>query len=261
MKSIAEIKEFLNNISVADIPGQIEQFARDERKGVESAVKSAMKRYENYINEQKRIDSILVYERECYEMGFVHVAGVDEVGRGPLAGPVVTCAVILKKGERIEGVNDSKKLSKAKREELYDIITERALDFSVAAVSPEEIDNINILKATHKAMSASVKGLKVKPDFVLVDALTIEGIDMKQRGIIKGDEKSLSIAAASIVAKVTRDRIMEEYDKIYPQYGFARNAGYGSPEHIAAIKRYGILPIHRRTFLKKILMEGESGQM
>ncbi|MCQ4725827.1 ribonuclease HII [Anaerotignum faecicola] len=253
MESIAYIKCKLNNINITEIPEAVKEYKSDERKGVAAAVESALKRYNKYIAEQKRLDEMSVYENECYNNGCIYVAGIDEVGRGPLAGPVVTCAVILKKGARIEGVNDSKKLSKAKREELYEVIVKEALDYSIGVVSPAEIDEINILQATYKAMKISVDGLKIKPDFLLADAVTIPEISVKQKGIIKGDAKSISIAASSIVAKVTRDRMMEEYSVLYPEYDFENNVGYGSARHLEAIKKYGITPIHRRTFLKNFL--------
>ena len=201
---------------------------------------------------QKLID-MSVYEKELYAKGISTVAGVDEVGRGPLAGPVVAGAVILPKGKRILYVNDSKKLSEKKRDELFDVIKEEALSYGIGIVSPERIDEINILQATYEAMREAVNKLSVKPDILLNDAVTIPGIDVKQIPIIKGDAKSLSIASASILAKVTRDRLMTEYDSLYPEYGFARHKGYGTKVHIEAIKEYGPCPIHRRTFIKNFI--------
>ena len=192
-----------------------------------------------------------LYEEKYGE--FEYIAGIDEVGRGPLAGPVVTCAIILPKGERILYVNDSKKLSASKREELYEIIMDKAVAVSIGMESPEVIDDINILQATYKAMQYSVNNLKVKPDIILNDAVTIPNIDIKQIPIIKGDAKSITIASASIIAKVTRDRIMEEYDKLYPEYDFSGNKGYGSAKHIEALKKYGACPIHRRSFIKNFV--------
>ena len=180
---------------------------------------------------------------------YAHICGIDEVGRGPLAGPVVAGAVILPKDCDILYINDSKKLSAAKREELYDVIMEKAVAVGVGMASPQRIDEINILQANYEAMREAISKLSVPPDILLNDAVTIPGVPMRQVPIIKGDAKSISIGAASIVAKVTRDRLMVEYDKILPEYGFASNKGYGSAEHIAALKKYGPSPIHRRSFI------------
>lgn len=253
VEAISKIKEKLEGIGVREIPQAVAEFMADERKGVIKLVANAQKRYENYLKELQRLEEISVYEKECYLNGCTYVAGIDEVGRGPLAGPVVTAVVILKQGAMIEGINDSKKLSEAKREELYNIILKEAVDYSVGIVSPAEIDEINILQATYKAMQQCINGLKVKPDYILVDAVTIPNIEIKQKGIIKGDAKSISIGAASIVAKVTRDRIMKDYAQIFPEYDFEQNKGYGSPKHIEAIKQIGICPIHRRSFVKNFM--------
>ena len=202
--------------------------------------------------EKERVENMCVYEKE-YE-AFSYICGIDEAGRGPLAGPVVAGAVVLPKGCRILYVNDSKKLSEKKRDELFDVIKEEALSYGIGIVSPERIDEINILQATYEAMREAVNKLSVKPDILLNDAVTIPGIDVKQIPIIKGDAKSLSIASASILAKVTRDRLMTEYDSLYPEYGFARHKGYGTKVHIEAIKEYGPCPIHRRTARPQMLM-------
>lgn len=252
-EAISKIKEKLEGLEVTEIPQAVAEFMADERKGVMKLVASAQKRYENYLNELKRLEEISAYEKECYLNGCTYVAGIDEVGRGPLAGPVVTAVVILKQGALIEGINDSKKLSEAKREELYDIIVKEAVDYSIGIVSPAEIDEINILQATYKAMQQCIDGLKIKPDFILVDAVTIPNIEIKQKGIIKGDAKSISIGAASIVAKVTRDRLMKDYAQIFPEYDFEQNKGYGSSKHVEAIKEIGICPIHRRSFVKNFM--------
>ena len=204
--------------------------------------------------EKQRIEAMREYE-EMYDT-FSYICGIDEAGRGPLAGPVVAGAVILPKGKRILYVNDSKKLSEKKRDELFDVIKEEALSYGIGIVSPERIDEINILQATYEAMHEAVNKLSVKPDILLNDAVTIPGIDVKQIPIIKGDAKSLSIASASILAKVTRDRLMTEYDSLYPEYGFARHKGYGTKVHIEAIKEYGPCPIHRRTFIKNFIENG-----
>ena len=190
-----------------------------------------------------------VYEREAFDAGIKLVCGVDEAGRGPLAGPVCAAAVILPPGLEIPGLNDSKKLTDKKRRELYDVITAQAVSYGIAFASEQEIDEINILQATYEAMREAISKLSVKPDVLLNDAVKIPQVDIRQVPIIKGDAKSVSIAAASIVAKVTRDRLMEEYDKVLPGYGFASNKGYGSAEHIAALKEIGPSPIHRQSFI------------
>lgn len=197
--------------------------------------------------EQERMYELFVYERE-YAV-YQHICGVDEVGRGPLAGPVVAAAVILPKECDILYINDSKKLSEKKREMLYDEIMEKAEAVGIGIVGPERIDEINILQATYEAMRIAVSKLPLQPDLMLNDAVTIPGLTMKQVSIIKGDAKSASIGAASIIAKVTRDRMMVEYDSIFPEYGFASNKGYGTAAHIAALKELGPTPIHRRSFI------------
>jgi ribonuclease HII len=197
-----------------------------------------------------RLHKLTEYERECYENGFKLIAGVDEVGRGPLAGPVVAAAVILGEGVVIPGVNDSKKLSEEKREYLYEEIKSKALCYSIGIVDEKTIDEINILNATYLAMKKALEGLNHKPDYILLDAVTLKDIDIPQKGIIKGDSLSLSIAAASIIAKVERDRIISGYDEIYPNFSFSKHKGYGTSEHIECIKKYGLLPVHRRSFTK-----------
>lgn len=199
--------------------------------------------------ERQRIYEISAYERE-YE-GYEYICGIDEVGRGPLAGPVVAGAVILPKNCDILFINDSKKLTEKKREELYDVIMEKAVACGIGMVSPERIDEINILQATYEAMRLAIHNLSVRPTLLLNDAVTIPEVDIKQVPIIKGDAKSISIGAASIIAKVTRDRLMVQYAEIYPQYGFESNKGYGSKTHTEALKKYGPTPIHRRSFIKK----------
>ena len=207
----------------------------------------ARKREEKLKAEMARIDALKEYERKYESKGYV--CGIDEVGRGPLAGPVVACACILPKDCNILYINASKKLSKKKREELYDIIMKEAVAVGIGYNSPERIDEINILQATFEAMREAISKLSVTPDILLNDAVTIPGVDIKQVPIIKGDAKSISIGAASIVAKVTRDRLMEDYDKLFPEYGFASNMGYGTAVHIKAIKEIGPCPIHRRSFI------------
>ena len=198
--------------------------------------------------ELDRLEAMSVYEREYAAWGAI--CGIDEAGRGPLAGPVVAGAVILPKDEKILYVNDSKKLSEKKREMLYDEIMDRALAVGVGIVGPERIDEINILQATYEAMRMAVAQLKVQPDILLNDAVTIPDLKVRQVPIVKGDAKSVSIAAASIIAKVTRDRLMREYGQVFPEYEFASNKGYGTKSHIEALKTYGPTPIHRRTFIQ-----------
>lgn len=201
--------------------------------------------------EKERMYQLFSYERE-YE-AYAHICGIDEVGRGPLAGPVVACAVILPKDCDILYINDSKKLSEKKREMLYGEIMEKAVAVGLGIVSPARIDEINILQATYEAMREAVRNLKVQPDLLLNDAVKIPGVDVLQVPIIKGDAKSATIGAASIVAKVTRDRMMVEYDRIFPEYGFASNKGYGTAVHIEALKELGPTPIHRRSFISNFV--------
>ena len=204
--------------------------------------------------ELERLTEIKKLDKSVYDEGYEYVCGIDEAGRGPLAGPVVVAAVIMPKDSMIEGVNDSKKVSEKKREKLYDQILDEAIAYGVGIVDEKEIDRINILNATKAGLTEAVKSLKQKPDVILVDALTnIDTEGIQYRSIIKGDAKSYNIAAASIIAKVTRDRIMREWDKIYPQYGFEKHKGYGTAAHIAAIKEYGLCPLHRLSFVKNIV--------
>lgn len=194
------------------------------------------------------------YEKNLYEEGVKLIAGIDEAGRGPLAGPVVVGVVILRETSFIEGINDSKKISEAKREKLYEEITNEAVAWSVGIVDETRIDEINILNATKEALTKAISNLKIKPEIILVDALDkIDTLSIPYISIIKGDAKIYSIAAASIIAKVTRDRIIRSYDKIYPEYEFIKNKGYGTAKHIEAIKQYGLCPIHRRSFTKNFI--------
>lgn len=203
---------------------------------------------EQRLNELKEID------KSYFKEGYNYICGIDEAGRGPLAGPVVVAAVIMPKDSMIEGVNDSKKVSEKKREKLYELIIEEAISYSVGIVDQNEIDRINILNATKAGLTEAVRTLKVKPELILVDALTnIDTCGVPYQSIIKGDAKSYSIAAASIIAKVTRDRIMREWDKVYPQYGFEKHKGYGTAAHISAIKENGLCPLHRLSFVKNII--------
>lgn len=204
--------------------------------------------------ELQRLNDLKNIDNNVFNEGYNYICGIDEAGRGPLAGPVVVASVIMPKNSMIEGVNDSKKVSEKKREKLYDIIIEEAISYSVGIVDQNEIDRINILNATKAGLTESIKSLTVRPDIILVDALTgIDTCGIEYRPIIKGDAKSYSIAAASIIAKVTRDRIMRQWDEVYPQYGFAKHKGYGTAAHIAAIKENGLCPIHRLSFVKNII--------
>lgn len=244
---IEEIKEDLKNTKEEELKSKIALYAMDERPGVKKLVTQYEKKLTKIEKEMDRIAGMRIYENKYPEAKYI--CGIDEVGRGPLAGPVVTCAVILPEDCSILYVNDSKKLSEKKREELFDIIIGQAVDYKIGIESPKTIDDINILQATYSAMRQSINGLRIKPDIVLADAVTIPGIEIFQEAIIKGDAKSISIAAASILAKVTRDRMMVEYDKIYPEYDFASNKGYGTAKHIEALKKYGPTPIHRESFI------------
>ena len=204
--------------------------------------------------ELERLNKLKEFEKKLYEDGVKYIAGIDEAGRGPLAGPVVIGCVIMKPESFIEYVNDSKKVSETKREMLYEKITKEAVAWSTGIVDEKEIDELNILNATKKALTDAIDKLNVKPDIILVDALDkIDTKGIKYISVIKGDAKIYSISAASIIAKVTRDRIMKEYDEVYPQYGFAGHKGYGTAKHIQAIKEHGICPLHRKSFTKNFV--------
>ncbi len=250
-KKISDIREELKNVSDDMLDDFIKEYGSDDRSGVQALVAQARKRQEKLAAEAERIENMRIYERKYSDYNLI--CGIDEVGRGPLAGPVVAAAVILPKDCRILYINDSKQLSAKKREELYDVITRQAVSFGIGMSSPERIDEINILQATYEAMREAVGKLDPQPDLLLVDAVTIPDTDIRQVSIIKGDAKSISIGAASIVAKVTRDRMMVEYDSQYPEYGFAGNKGYGSAAHIEALKEYGPSPIHRKSFIGNFL--------
>lgn len=204
--------------------------------------------------EEARLKELKKIEQDIYNKGVKYIAGIDEAGRGPLAGPVVVACVLLAQDSMIEGVNDSKKVSEAKREKLYEIITKEAISYGVGIIYQDEIDEINILQATKKGVTEAIKQMEIKPNIIMVDALTgIDTLGIPYNSLIKGDAKCYSIAAASIIAKVTRDRIMREWDKVYPQYGFDSHKGYGTAKHIAALKEYGPSPIHRRSFISKFI--------
>lgn len=253
MKNTDEIRMELQAASVNELPEFIHAYGSDDRAGVRKLVETARKRMASLEKERQRIEQLRVYEKQYEDCGLI--CGIDEVGRGPLAGPVVAGAVILPKDCRILYINDSKKLSEKKREELYEVIMDQAVACAVGYATPERIDEINILQATYEAMREAVGKLKPQPDILLNDAVRIPGVAIRQVPIIKGDAKSISIGAASIIAKVTRDRLMVEYDKIYPEYDFAGNKGYGSAAHIAAVKKHGPTPIHRRSFIKNFVQQ------
>lgn len=251
MKTTKEMKELFQAACEDELPELIKEYSADERAGIQKLVAFAQKKLEALKQERQRIYRLSAYEREYSE--YAYICGIDEVGRGPLAGPVVAGAVILPKDCDILYINDSKQLSEKKREELYDIIMEKAVACAVGYASPERIDEINILQATYEAMREAVGRLTPMPDILLNDAVTIPEVPIRQVPIIKGDAKSISIGAASILAKVTRDRLMVEYHKIFPEFDFAANKGYGSAAHIEALRKYGPTPIHRRSFIKNFV--------
>ena len=251
MESAAKIKEILQAASMEKLPEFIAEYENDPRSGVQKLIKKYQADDLKYQQELDRLEQMKVYEKKYGQ--YLAICGIDEVGRGPLAGPVTAGAVILPKDVQILYLNDSKKLSPKKREELAKEIRGKAIAVGIGMASPERIDQINILQATYEAMRMAISNLEVKPDLLLNDAVTIPEVEVPQVPIIKGDAKSVSIAAASIVAKVERDHLMEEYDKIFPGYDFAGNKGYGSAAHIAALKELGPTPIHRRTFIKNFL--------
>ncbi len=251
MKNIGDIKEIINKTDISALPAVIEEFREDPRAGVQKLIESAEKKIAALEKEKERMYGMFAFEREHGDAQYI--CGIDEVGRGPLAGPVVAAAVILPKDCDILYLNDSKKLSAKKREELSVIIKGKAVSYGIGYTFQERIDEINILNATYEAMRDAINNLSVKPDILLNDAVTIPGVKIPQVPIIKGDAKSASIAAASIVAKVERDHFMEKMDERYPGYGFAGNKGYGSAEHIEALKKLGPTEIHRRSFISGIM--------
>ena len=245
-----DIKQISDELSEDEYFEFLRMFKEDSRKSVQNICTRIEKKIQKLILEDERLERINTYEESAYNEGFLYVGGVDEAGRGPLAGPVVAAVVVFDRNTKIRWINDSKKLSEAKRNELYNVIIENAKDYGIGIADNEEIDNLNILNATYLAMKRAVANLKQRPDCLLNDAVTIPGLAMKQIPIVKGDAKSISIAAASILAKVTRDTMMYEYDEKYPGYGFASNKGYGTSEHYSGIEANGITPIHRHSFLK-----------
>ena len=250
-KSISEIREEFEQADKQMLSFLYQVYADDKRAGVVSLISKYKKQEEKLEEEKKRIENMSIYERKYAD--FQYICGIDEVGRGPLAGPVVAGAVILPKDCDILYLNDSKKLSEKMRETLYEEIMEKAVATGIGIVGPNVIDEINILQATYEAMRMAIGNLKVRPDLLLNDAVKIPEVTIRQVPIIKGDAKSASIAAASIIAKVTRDRLMVQYEEVLPGYGFAGNKGYGSAEHIQALKELGATPIHRQSFIKNFV--------
>lgn len=251
MNSIKEVKEEFCQADKKQLETLYAKYAEDERAGVVNLIAKYRKMQEKEEAERNRLESMLLYEKKYADAEYI--CGIDEVGRGPLAGPVAAGAVILPKDTVIMYLNDSKKLSEKRRELLYEEIMSTAVSAGIGMVSPARIDEINILQATYEAMRMAVDQLEIRPDLLLNDAVTIPGISIPQVPIIKGDAKSLSIAAASVIAKVARDRLMVQYDEVLPGYGFAGNKGYGSEEHIKALKEKGPTPIHRRSFIKNFI--------
>lgn len=254
--SCKEIEMFIGVLDEENKFSYIEILEQDSRKSVNKLATKLVKMQEKMNNEIARLESLWNFERRAFDHGYSLIAGLDEAGRGPLAGPVVAAAVILPKDELIQGVDDSKKLSEKKRDELFEKIQDIAIDIGVGIVDNKTIDEINIFNATKLAMARAIESMETKPNFMLIDALELADISIKQKAIIKGDSKSISIAAASIIAKVTRDRIVKEYDIEYPEYNFSKHKGYGTKEHYEALKTYGATPIHRMSFLKNLMDRG-----
>lgn len=246
MATIKEIKEQLASIQRLDDP-LLTELEQDSRSGVIQAIAKRKKEIQKRLDEDERLEKMLAYEKELYAQGIDLIAGVDEVGRGPLAGPVVAAAVILPKGCKIPGLNDSKKIPKAKHKEIYEVVLQNAIAIGIGVKDNHVIDQVNIYEATKLAMMEAIGQLDPQPQHLLIDAMKLD-LPISQTSIIKGDANSLSIAAASIVAKVTRDQMMEEFDKEYPGYDFAQNAGYGTANHLDGLHQLGVTPIHRRSF-------------
>lgn len=252
--SIKEIKTIADTLPREKIPQLIELLIQDRRSGVQKIALSLSSRFEVLRREEDRLRKMFVFEEDCYRNGAIRVGGVDEAGRGPLAGPVCAACVIFLKNPMIEGINDSKKLSPKQREQLFEQITEKADAYGIAMADATEIDEMNILEATMLSMRRAVDSCNGRPDFLLVDGnQKIRRLSLAQKTLVGGDSLSLSVACASILAKVSRDRLMEEFAQIYPQYGFEKHKGYGTKEHREALNKYGPSPIHRKSFLSNIL--------
>lgn len=250
-KTTNEVKNEFQTADASMLPELIHTYEKDGRQGVQRLVMQARRRLEKLEAEKRRIYELRAFERKYKDAAYI--CGIDEAGRGPLVGPVVAGAVVLPKDCEILYINDSKKLTEKKREELYEVIMEQALAVGVGMASAQRIDEINILQATYEAMREAVHNLGITPDILLNDAVTIPQLDIPQEPIVKGDARSISIGAASIIAKVTRDRLMVQFDQAYPGYGFAAHKGYGTKAHIAALRRLGPCEIHRKTFITKFV--------
>ena len=246
MATIKEIKEQLANIQRLDDP-LLAELEQDSRSGVIQAIAKRKRELQKQVDEDLRLEKMLAYEKELYTQGIQLIAGVDEVGRGPLAGPVVAAAVILPEDCKISGLNDSKKIPKSKHKEIYEAVLQNAIAIGIGVKDNHVIDQVNIYEATKLAMMEAIGQLEPQPQHLLIDAMRLD-LPIPQTSIIKGDANSLSIAAASIVAKVTRDQMMEEFDCEYPGYDFTQNAGYGTANHLAGLHKLGVTPIHRRSF-------------
>ena len=246
MPTIKEVKERLAMIDELDHPF-FEELILDGRAGVQAAISKRKRELQKQVDEDLRLEKMLAYEKELYTQGIQLIAGVDEVGRGPLAGPVVAAAVILPENCKIPGLNDSKKIPKSKHKEIYEAVLQNAIAIGIGVKDNHVIDQVNIYEATKLAMMEAIGQLDPQPQHLLIDAMRLD-LPISQTSIIKGDANSLSIAAASIVAKVTRDQMMEEFDREYPGYDFAQNAGYGTSNHLAGLDQLGVTPIHRRSF-------------
>ena len=246
MATIKEIQQRLELVTDLADPFLAEA-ANDLRSGVQKAIEKRKRVIQAELDEDLRLEQMLRYEKELYQAGYQTIAGIDEVGRGPLAGPVVAAAVILPPGCKIKGLNDSKKIPKKKHQEIYQAVLDKALAVGIGLIDNEIIDQVNIYEATKLAMKEALSKLRLKSDYLLIDAMKLD-VDIPQESIIKGDANSLSIAAASIVAKVTRDKLMTDYDKEFPGYDFAQNAGYGTKSHLQGLEQNGVTPIHRKTF-------------
>ena len=246
MPTIKEVKERLAMIDELDHP-LFEELILDGRAGVQAAISKRKHELQKQVDEDLRLEKMLAYENELYAQGIDLIAGVDEVGRGPLAGPVVAAAVILPKACKIPGLNDSKKIPKSKHKEIYEDVLQNAIAIGIGVKDNQVIDQVNIYEATKLAMMEAIGQLEPQPQHLLIDAMKLD-LPIPQTSIIKGDANSLSIAAASIVAKVTRDQMMEKFDREYPGYDFAQNAGYGTAKHLAGLDKLGVTPIHRRSF-------------
>ncbi|HBI64667.1 MAG TPA: ribonuclease HII [Clostridiales bacterium] len=249
--TLQEIDRELQKMPMQGLLAKLGDYASDERAGVQKLVRKYRKKYDDYVRELERLDGMMLYERKYADYGII--CGIDEAGRGPLAGPVVAAAVILPVGIQLPGVNDSKKITEKKREQLFDFVKENAIAWGIGQASETEIDEINILQATFAAMRRAADALQIPADFALVDGNRLPPLDIPAEYVIGGDGCVLSIAAASILAKVTRDRYMREMALQYPEYGFEKHKGYGTKAHYAAIAAHGICPLHRKTFLKKVL--------